>query len=230
MAVVLENSYLNTNSNVTTLDVTSVAVPTSSNRAIYVRIGSVTTAVDDGEFATAVAWDVAGVDEAFTLLGEAQNEQSTVAIWRLTAPTEQTAIVTVTYNSTDATDLGTVVRVEVLSGVDQGTPEDSWQTPSEGTGSPQTHTVNTASGDYCMDLVCQRDTAQDNDFVENGPGTEDFNNQFDEIDVAGATFVATGSTVAFGWTTPFTDDWAMAGVSINPSTSTIVTRVFRSRR
>ncbi len=215
MAVVVENQYTDTGKKVDTITITDVVVPSGSNRAMYMLIGCSAKNTDGGKFVTSCVWDAAGVDESFTSLGVAQEGKAWASIFRLKAPTAKTATVTISFLDTDANFGGYTASIEVLSGVDQTTPEDTWETPSQGTSSPSAHAVATASGDlvYAVAGYNPRSTV-----TENGDGTEIWN-ETGGINhrAASSSFVADDSSANMSWSFGTSPEWVVAGVSINPA-------------
>ena len=214
MAIIVENEYSAVVSKKSTShSIASIVVPTSTNRAIYVLVGTSQKLPNASKYVTGVNWNTS---ESFTKIGEAQNGKVTVAVWRLLAPTEGTFSIDVTYVDNNATWNGSSIGVQVLSNVNQTTPEDSWEAPSTGASTTPAHTVTSSSGDYVVDIVSSLSAT--GTLTESGAGTLIWTDNTNTAGFGSADLQTTGNA-AMAWTISVTTDWIHGGVSVNPSSS-----------
>lgn len=130
----------------TSFDVTGVNV-SGTNRVMYAWVTR--DATGDPGTPTCV-WDSAGANESFTLVQEGSSTSRYLALFRLVNPTTGTAK-TVTFGGLTALDnIGVVL---VLEGVDQVTPDDTVVTDNNTTGTTDTNTVTSATGDMVVSVV-----------------------------------------------------------------------------
>ncbi|KKL96539.1 hypothetical protein LCGC14_1843470, partial [marine sediment metagenome] len=213
-SITVENSYTATNKKMTSWTVSSVVVPVSSDAAIYVMIGCVTKNNGDAKFVSGITWNLA----PFTMVGEYQNVQATVAIWKLLLGdfgSGLTRDLIVTFDDNNADWEGFHMAVEVLSGVDQTTPDDGWETPSTGSGTSATHDVTTQSGDLNYGVVTIDGASS---LTENGDGTElSTGTGSGNHRASTVKFTANDSTTSFSYGIGATEPWIFGGVSINPA-------------
>lgn len=209
MAVIIQNEYDGAvGKKVTVFTLTGVTVPTSSDRAIYVLIGASQKSNNGGLFPSGVTFNGS---ENFVLVGQGQNNKPTVSVWRLLAPTETTADIVVTWPTNNGVWNAGAVGVQVLSDVNQSTPNATWESPSTGSSTAPAHTVTADSGDYVVDIVAA--LAPTAGPTENGDGTVIWAYQSQTPGMGSADIQATGSP-AMAWTLASSTDWIHGGVAV----------------
>ncbi len=213
-AITIEGVYTGSCKKTQTCTLSSVTVPTSTNRAMYVFVSAYTK--NTGGCAgtqeeSNVDWDTAGVNEAFTNIGCDNTNKDRVSIWKLVAPTEKTADITISHTTSNNWNWGgAVYGVYVLSGVHQTTPDDGFNGNSGNSGA-STVSVSSATGDLVLDVV-----ATSTALTVDGSQTEKWNFQSPSTVFGGSSTEAGTTTVSMDWT--FTSaTWGAAGISINPS-------------
>ncbi len=187
-------------------------VVVASGECIYFVSATGTKNADDGKFATGVTFNGAEGFEKVGI-GQFQNGEAVVEIWRLLSPTATTADVVVTWPDNQATWEGVKIGCYVLANVDiSGTPDDGFQTAS-GAATPATIGVTTSADDFTIDVMSVRNSDGQ---TEAGDGAEMFNLATDNTGGGSSYFTATDAQSDHTWTLTTDGDWASAGVSINP--------------
>ncbi|WP_415889899.1 DUF6701 domain-containing protein [Neptuniibacter sp. SY11_33] len=165
---------------------------------------------EDFESVTSVTYG--GV--ALTRVGStATGDDSRVEIWRLTNPNAGSANVVVTFNETVQKNGG--AGVMTFTGVDQINPVSSYQ-GNTGDSDRASVSVSSSSGDLVFAVAAAE---QQDDPFDIDRGTERWNykaNGNNKLAGAGATRDGQSST-SIRWDLEDSDDWAIAGVSINAS-------------
>lgn len=163
------------------------------------------------EFASSVTYG----GTALTKVGDHQRDNdSRVEIWSLVAPPTGTANVVVTFNQ--QVNSGAGFGVISLTGVDQLTPYGSMST-NDGNSDSANLTVSSAIDELVFAVVASEN--QDDIPVISGGGTERWNYKWSGNNrLIGAGSTRTGApSITMRWNLEDSDDWAMAGISINPS-------------
>jgi hypothetical protein len=216
-SLTIEGVYTGTSRKTTSGTITSVTVPTSSNRAMYFIVSAYTKSTggcSGTQEEDSVVWDSAGVNEAFTNVGCVNSNNNRVSIWKLLAPSEKTATITISDSTNNWNWDGAVYGVYVLSGVHQTTSDDGFNSNS-GTGTASQVTVSSAIGDLVLDGVSVR-----NDMTVDSSQTDQWSFQSSSLAWGGSSNETGATTVSLDWT--FTSDtWAAAGISINPTESVV---------
>lgn len=216
-AVTVEGTYSDTGKKSTTATISSVIVPTSSDRAIFVFISCITKAEGDAKFTSSVVFQAVGGDQTFVNLGEAQYLQATSSIFRLLAPDQETADILITFDDNNANWDHHLIHAVVMSGVLQSDPEDDWETPSGISSATPTHTVATASGDLVYGLLTVDAQAIGVTYSEDGDGTQQWGyNTPNKAITGGVSFTADDASATLSYTIQYIRGWVFAGISINP--------------
>lgn len=216
MAITVENTYTAAYKKVTSVTLSNVVVPTSSDRAIYVFIAGSTKNNGDVNHVSGITFNGS---ENFVKVGtgEVQNNKATSSIWKLIAPSDNTiADIVVSFDNNNSNWNGGGIVVEVLSGVHQTTSDDGW-TSATGVGTAPSITSNTTtSDDLVHDVMGAGDSVQISVPTDNGEQTTtdfaDITNTKLGIAIGHAT--GDGTTMVFAWTISVSTDWAMAITAI----------------
>lgn len=181
---------------------------------------------DDSLSVSTVAWDAAGVNEALTFLGTAQNGTiNRTEIWYRKAPTEKTAIVTITLSGTHTDpDNGFAGAAVSLTGVEQGAT--TFNTFKANTGAGATYTTGAIVSAFQEvvfgDIVIEsKDTTQ---IVVDAPATEVIEETAGaatptEIGLSVVKIIGAAPDVTVNWTVDGGGkDWSSASVSLRPFT------------
>ena len=148
-----------------------------------------------------------------TLVGSATNgTNAAVRIYRLINPTSGVASVSVSFTS--APSNGAIIGVTTFTGVDQISPLGSAATVT-GTSTTPSVNVSSALGELVFDAVAVKTGSS----LTQGAGQIELWD-LSSVSERGASSTESGaSTTTMSWTSS-SDDWAIAGVSIKPYTST----------
>lgn len=188
----------------TTNDVTGITV-SGTNRILYGFLTRDST-VFSGD--PTCVWDAAGANESATLFQTLTGTSRALALFRLVAPTVGSSKI-VTFGNFNTID--TVAGVIVLDGVDQTTPDDTPVTDSNTTGTSDTNTVTSASGDLVLSAV-----------AINNQNTAGIDGGAAELQAAGNGGIGMGlltnagaASVNCDWTWTSNSDWRHAAFNVN---------------
>jgi hypothetical protein len=143
----------------------------------------------------------------------AQDDDSRVEIWKLVNPPVTTSDVRITFN--ESVQRGAGAGVMTFTGVDQASPHDVFQS-NTGDSGLATLTVTSETNDLAFAVAAaeQQDSAMS---ISLGDQRWNFKaNGNNKLAGAGATLAGATST-NFRWNLGDSDDWVVAGLSINPS-------------
>lgn len=205
-AIAIDNTSSNFFNNSSSLTVSH----TTSNGADRFMLVGVSLWNEDNETVSSVTYGGTGL----TRIGSVSNgDDSRVEIWKLLNPAAGTANVAITFSS--RVQKGAGAGVMTFTGVDQISPHDTFQSRT-GDSDEASISVSSTSGDLVF--VAAASEEQD-DPLDIDAGTERWNvkvsgnNKF-----AGAGGTRNGSnSTTIRWDLDSSDDWAIAGLSINPS-------------
>jgi len=151
---------------------------------------------------------------SLTRIGSVQNSNdSRVEIWKLLNPSSGSANVVVSFSSW--VQKGAGAGAMTFTGVDQINPHDTFRS-NTGESGQASISVSSASGDIVFVAVASE---EQDDPLDIDAGTERWNVKVSgngEFAGAGGTRNGSNSTT-LRWDLDSSDDWAIAGVSINPS-------------
>lgn len=205
-AIAIDNTSSNLFSNSSSL---TVSHTTGSGSDRFMLVG-VSLWNEDLETVSSVTYG--GV--ALTRIGTAQNsDDGRVEIWKLVNPSSGTANVSISFSS--RVQKGAGAGVMTFSGVDQSDPHDSFQSDTGNSGQASI-TISSVTDDLVFAVAASENQDDPYDIEE---GTERWNvkvNGNNKLAGAGATRAGSNST-EIAWDLDSSDDWAIAGVSINPS-------------
>jgi MSHA biogenesis protein MshQ len=205
-AIAIDNTSSNFFNNSSSLTVSH----TTSNGADRFMLVGVSLWNEDNETVSSVTYGGTGL----TRIGSVSNgNDSRVEIWKLLNPAAGTANVAITFSS--RVQKGAGAGVMTFTGVDQISPHDTFQSRT-GDSDEASISVSSASGDLVF--VAAASEEQD-DPLDIDAGTERWNvkvNGNKKFAGAGGTRNGSNSTT-IRWDLGDSDDWAIAGLSINPS-------------
>jgi hypothetical protein len=176
---------------------------------------------DQMETVSSVTYNGTGL----TLVGAvAQDDDARVEIWRMIAPPTGTYNVVVNFANGESPGSGlrrgAIIGVMTFTNVDQTTPLGTFASNKSSSGTSGSVSVSSATNELVLGVVSYENDDDTQGVTPAGGQTERWNNKVTEgsITTSGAGSTKAGaSSVTISYTFPYSNHWAMGGVSIKPA-------------